>query len=292
MSPSREVHQKRGRRRDLGQYFTPPAVVEFMFEMTRVLSGIGTSEPRVVDPACGAGAFLLHALRTGFTAQEKLFGVEQDSAMGQSWEETGLSDALGSHLHVQDGLCDTADGQVRPDAFDLVIGNPPFGVPAGDAVKPDGARSALGRLTLWRGPHELAQEKLPTFTRRPPTDADRQRIARFPVEILFLERFVQLARPGGQVAVILPDGVFSNSRYQYVRDWTHRQCQIDAVVSLPTTAFRHARTTAKTSILFCRRRAPDVAASDPPVLLAALKEIDTAGFRDVLAAAAPGRGEV
>ncbi len=107
MPPSRPAGQTRDAKRDLGQYFTASGVVEFMFEMVRTLADIPSEAPRTVDPACGTGAFLLHALHSRFTPPECIFGVEQDETMQRVWEESGLNDALGAHLYVQDGLRDT-----------------------------------------------------------------------------------------------------------------------------------------------------------------------------------------
>ena len=272
------------RRKGLGQYFTAPRVVEFMFDMARGLGEAAADAPRVVDPACGAGAFLLHAIESGFTTPERLFGVEHDEEMRESWRENGLRKAMGDHLYVQDGLCDTPDGEVSPGVFDLVIGNPPFGLPAGNTLGEPGAQAVFRRLSLWRRPRELAQAELPTFARKPLSKADRQRLARFPVEILFLERFVELSRPGGQIAVILPDGIFSNARHQYVRDWAHAQCHVQAIISLPSNAFRGSRTSAKTSILFCRRVRDNEERREAQAVLAALESVESRDdFAPVLA---------
>lgn len=285
MPPHPPAGQTRNPNRGLGQYFTAPGVVQFMFDMVRALGSIPEQAPRIVDPACGSGAFLLYALRSRFTASECIFGVEQDEAMRRVWEDNGLKDALGNHLYVQDGLRDTEDGEVCADSFDLVIGNPPFGVRVEESINYDGAEDVLRRLTIWRRPGKHGQGTPPALDAKTLTPADRKRLARFPVEILFLERFVELARAGGQIAVILPDGVFSNARHQYVRDWVQRRCQLQAVISLPTAAFRGAKTAAKTSILFCRRRRAGEKRSRKRVLLAALTSAQTKDdFMPILAA--------
>ena len=272
------------RRKGMAQYFTAPLVVEFMFDVVCRLGESDAEPARVVDPACGAGAFLLQALNSTFTTPERIFGVEQDERMRESWRHNRLEDAMGEHLYVQDGLCDTPDGEVSAGAFGLVIGNPPFGLRAGGTLNEPGAQAVFRRMSLWRRPRDLAQGELPAFARKPLTKADRERLARFPVEILFVERFVELARPGGQIAIILPDGIISNARHQYVRDWVHTHCHIQAVISLPPSAFRGSRTTAKTSILFCRRRDQDRRA-DARTLLAAVESVERKDdFAPVLAA--------
>ena len=73
-------------------------------------------------------------------------------------------------------------------------------------------------------------------------------------EILFLERcFDFLKWETGKLAIILPDGILTNSSLQDVRDYIERHFQILAVVSLPQIAFSHFGAGVKTSILFLRK---------------------------------------
>ena len=73
-------------------------------------------------------------------------------------------------------------------------------------------------------------------------------------EILFLERcFDFLKWETGKLAIILPDGILTNSSLQHVRDYIKGHFQILAIVSLPQTAFSHYGAGVKTSILFLRK---------------------------------------
>jgi len=79
-------------------------------------------------------------------------------------------------------------------------------------------------------------------------------LSRYPIEILFLERFVQLARPGGHIAIIIPDGILANARLSYVREWLWEHTEVKAVASLPQhTFFRHGAA-AKAWVLALRKR--------------------------------------
>lgn len=80
-----------------------------------------------------------------------------------------------------------------------------------------------------------------------------RKLISFPIEILFAERFLRLAKPGGYIAIILPDGIFANSTTQYFRDWLLEEGQVLAVISLPRSAFTYMGANAKTSILFMRK---------------------------------------
>lgn len=76
----------------------------------------------------------------------------------------------------------------------------------------------------------------------------------FPIEILFTERFLQLAKPNGLIAIILPEGIFANAQTQYFRDWLLRKGSPLAIVSLPRKVFAGAGANAKTTILFMKKR--------------------------------------
>ncbi len=80
-----------------------------------------------------------------------------------------------------------------------------------------------------------------------------RRLAKFPIELLFVERFIQLCKPGGWIAIILPDGVLANSQTQSIRNWLLLQGQVKAVVSLPRHVFTGAGANAKTGVLFLRK---------------------------------------
>ena len=74
-------------------------------------------------------------------------------------------------------------------------------------------------------------------------------------EILFIERCIAFLKPGsGRMAIVLPDGILTNSSLQYVRDFIMEKTQILAIVSLPEFAFAHFGAGVKSSIVFVRRK--------------------------------------
>jgi len=148
-------------------------------------------------------------------------------------------------LVEQDGLLPLADRRAPRGGFDLVIGNPPFNAVRHGVADP----GVLSRFTLGYKPKGQVR----------PQQA---------VEVLFLERFLQLTRKGGTVAIILPDGILANSRLRYVRQLVLDASTVKAVVSLPRHTFARASTSAKTSILFMEKRRP---ASSDQVLLASVE---------------------
>jgi predicted RNA methylase len=187
-------------RRAYGQFFTPGPVVACCYAL---LAGRLSPSPRVADPACGDGAFLRYAAAHGLAAAHDLHGCDVDAALVSSLTGAGLP-----NVRCADGL----DSASLPAAtFELVVGNPPYGV-------------ALG-------PHDG----------RPLASEAR-----------FLLRALDLARPGGYVALVLPSGVLANERLRPLRAELVERCTLLAVVTLPRAAFRHAGTNAACSILLLR----------------------------------------
>jgi predicted RNA methylase len=129
-------------RRTFGQFFTPQAVVACCYALVAAeLPGA----PRIVDPACGDGAFLTYAAERAIGAPDQLVGCDLDPALIAGLAASGLTGA-----RVADGL----DPASLPDgAFDLVIGNPPFGVATsanGSAALASEARFLIRAVELAR----------------------------------------------------------------------------------------------------------------------------------------------
>ena len=231
---------------EIGQYFTPRELVEFMIKMVTP-----HHEELVLDPACGSGGFLLHTLDyirarasefyiegtpEHYThwhdfAQKRLFGIEVNDSiarvakMNMIIHDDGHSNVIGSDALVNfDTLYEQHRG-FQKETFDLILTNPPFGAVVKKAESP------------YLDDYELGKGNSSQKT-----------------EILFLERcFDFLKWETGKLAIVLPDGILTNSSLQYVRDYIEQHFQILAVVSLPQDAFRHYGAGVKTSLLFLRK---------------------------------------
>jgi len=247
-------------KRHLSQFFTPQAIVEFMFDLVDF-------DPlwKVMDPACGDGAFLQEALRRGASA---VAGVDIDSEAIEAAQEN-LQEFEGRYcLFRQDGLADIeCESGFWKGHYDLVIGNPPFASSKWRVRD----REILRHFTLAHTEDERNSLQLPLLgeSLRPV----KTRVSQV-IEVLFLERFVQLARPGGKVAIILPEGVFANTNLRYVREWLVQNFTIQAVVGLPRDTFKEVGTTAKTAILYLEKRRPS---EGHQVLLAEVGQINLNG---------------
>ena len=221
------------RTRTLGQYFTPLPVVDQCYRLLQALDP--TQNPRIIDPACGEGVFLTRALELGITIPDRVYGVERDTSVAPP--NAIISDGLLPLPPLALRSLGEGGSPHRPVAFDWVVGNPPFGTRC---------------LTT--------DPKLLSFT----INAGRP-LDNYPIEILFLERFWQLARPGGFVAIIIPDGILANAKLSYVREWLTTRATIKEVISLPQHTFHRNGAASKASILVFKKEPgiPSGARLDP-----------------------------
>jgi len=291
------------RKQDLGIYYTPEPVVAFVFDILNVLKKKQDEEsarweshepnphyPSVIDPAVGEGIFLKMAIESGFTKPRYVFGVDIDEHVVEQWERINLLKSFGSradlenHFFNQDGLRPLNHDRILPykrgglKEFDAVVGNPPYG---GCGLA---GLNLKGEPAAYYGSFELVQRKYANSNNnlalgdfRKPVPAEK--LTRYPIELLFIERFIQLAKPGGWIAIIIPDGILANSSLQYVREFIVDRAKVLAIVSLPRETFKQVGTNAKTSILFLRKyREGDDRDLNYRVFLASISKLDEQGF--------------
>lgn len=71
-------------------------------------------------------------------------------------------------------------------------------------------------------------------------------------DILFIERNLNFLKPGGRMAIVLPQGRFNNSSDKAIREYIAERCRILAVVGLHGNVFK-PHTGTKTSVLFVQK---------------------------------------
>ena len=218
-------------RAGMGQYFTPHNVVKFIVE-----SIAPNAKQLVLDPFCGSGHFLTETLdyvrsnedrrNADDFAYHKLHGIEKSERMVRiAMTDMRLHGDGHANIRCTDALLPFANyHDLERESFDLVLTNPPFGSVLGvDAIK------SLGEFEIAR---------------------NRRKI---PLELLGLERSLAFLRPGGTLAIVLPESIFANSSSTFVREWIASKSQVRAVVSLPIETFTPFGANIKTSILFCQK---------------------------------------
>ena len=259
---------------DFGQYFTPREIIQFCVAMMRP-----TEDHYVLDPACGSGGFLLYAmdhvrheaerLEDDETARfrhwhdfakDRLFGIEINdeiscvAKMNMILHDDGHTNIVGFDALDRFSRLSEQHSKLGPGRFDLVLTNPPFGAMVKESEK---GKAYLEGWELLR--YIKKGEQWDDSTEGDFKSGKRSVKARASIktEILFCERVWDFLKPGtGRAAIVLPDGILTNSSLQGVRDWLLQRFQILAVVSLPQEAFQHAGAGVKASLVFLRKRAP------------------------------------
>jgi type I restriction enzyme M protein len=264
-----------------GQYFTPRHVIKMCVKMLNP-----KPDEYIIDPACGSGGFLLHAMyyvwkKLNRSAAEKsyaskyLFGLDFDENMrrisqalmliagdgrhhifkrdaldARDWQGIESQDArvaLKPLLAKLENLSDAKENQLtyRYLNFDILLTNPPFA----------GENPESGLLRQY----ELAKKngKLKNNVER---------------HILFIERSLDAIRPGGRLAIVLPQGVLNNTNMEYIREWLFNKARILAVVGLHGSTFK-PHTGTKTSVLFLQKWNEDEQPlKDYPIFMAVSKK--------------------
>ena len=201
-------------RRDAGLYYTPPELAAQVVELALRHGGARGS---VLDPCAGAGAFLVAASRAGLL---RLSGFDLDpEALRVARRALRLCGARPA-LRQGDAL------RLRPPApVDLLVSNPPYGH-VGDASE----RAAL----------------LALFPALRGGEIDRY--------AAFLLRALQLVRPGGTAALLVPDTWMFLARAGALRTAVLEQAEIAALVDLGKP-FAAAKDTRVQAVVMVRREA-------------------------------------
>lgn len=227
-----------------GQFFTPRNVVKLACEIINPRSG-----ELVVDPACGTGGFLTEVIRKKPANQKnvRVCGIEKDKFLAQvaSTQIRLLQKDTDSRVFCANSLSpfhawpSSLVERVQPGAVDVVITNPPFGskISVGYEVV---RHYHLGKV--WR-------------RSRNSTDwAETQSFAKDrPPQILFIERCLELLKPGGRLGIVVPDGILGNVNLGYVREYIRANAEIVAIVDCPLETFLPSTST-KTSLVFLRKK--------------------------------------
>ena len=298
-------------RGELGQFFTPRTIVDFMVSILDPQEG-----EYVCDPCCGSGGFLIKTfeyvrehIEKDVEAQKET--IKQD-CYGESYEklsdkgkleiETKVSNAftrLNEELNINN-----EKGRLRSLSFDCIYGT--------DA-NPRMARTAKMNMIMHGDGHGgvhhhdgllnvngIFENRLDIILTNPPfgarvdkelkiseadrfTDAEKikayidrygdaykdalkqvndnvgksllslYKIDNGLTEVLFIERCLNLLKPGGRMGIVLPEGVLNNSNLQKVREFVESKAKILLIVSIPQDVFIASGATVKPSLLFFKK---------------------------------------
>lgn len=226
-----------------GQFFTPRYLINFCVEIVNPKEG-----ESILDPCSGSGGFLYHAAKHGNINGDNLWGFDIDyTAVRISRLLMFVGGISKAHLFKTNSLIikpadllftDTSTTiedflrlEKKTDKFDVILTNPPF---AGEIKE----KAILSDYVV---------------------ASDRNKIER---DVLFIERCINLLKPRGRMAIILPDTVFGSVDNSSLRRWINTQCRIVGVVGIPRNAFM-PHTPVKTSVLFLEKRSNDQIVDEP-----------------------------
>ena len=254
-------------RGDRGEFFTPRNVCDMAARMALATYPRDKwLKLRILDPACGTGGFLVSVMNVWREYLESVQRAKWGNNESKALEETArlLREIANQYLAgidfnpilvraAQMNLVMHGDGStnvyhansllppgewtgdiaehVKLGKFDIILTNPPFGskIPIDD-------------------PHILAQFELSTFEME-----NGARRASMPPEQLFIERCLQLLKPGGRLAIVLPDSILSNPGLAFIRRWILKRARIIASVDLPQVTFE-PYTGTQTSVLLLQKK--------------------------------------
>ncbi len=327
-------------RGELGQFFTPRTIVDFMVSILDPQEG-----EYICDPCCGSGGFLIKAfeyvrehIEKDIEAQKEViksdyYGEDYDNLSEEKKLEIEalVSDAF-AHLNEELNI-NNEKGRLRTLSFDCIYGT--------DA-NPRMARTAKMNMIMHGDGHGgvhhhdgllnvngIFENRFDVILTNPPfgsrvekelkiSEADRftdeAKIAEYKkrygdayvealkqvnnhigesllslykidsglTEVLFIERCLNLLKPGGRMGIVLPEGVLNNSNLQKVREFVESKAKILLIVSIPQDVFIASGATVKPSLLFFKKFTDEEAEQYESIKTNATNKVD-AKYSDELA---------
>ena len=307
-------------RGELGQFFTPRTIVDFMVSVLDPQEG-----EYVCDPCCGSGGFLIRAFeyvrehienevevrkedvkKSLFTddysklpkkEQEKndqkvidafskmnyeldinnpmgrlrslsfdcIYGTDANPRMARTAKMNMIMHGDGhGGVHHHDGLLNV--NGIWEGRFDVILTNPPFGARIDKELKITEADrfTDIEKIKAYENRYgkenyDNALKQVNDHINQPILDLFQ--IGKFSglTEVLFIERCLNLLKPGGRMGIVLPEGVLNNANLQKVRDFVESKAKILLIVSIPQDVFMAAGATVKPSLLFFKKFTEDEA---------------------------------
>ncbi|HEH9403993.1 TPA: N-6 DNA methylase [Aeromonas bestiarum] len=297
----------------LGVYLTPNPVKQAMLEIAMhdiqqdnaIMERLTAGSFRFCDPTCGSFGFGSVALSHIESVVDHLGGMSdaQKNALKQTLRDTAFTGADAAPRMVMLARVNMAlqgapkakifytDNSLttkafKPNSFDLICTNPPFGTPKFSSDKKGQESKALysknmdkileNYRTDLRNVSTGKKEKFslfPTVSGLALGSSPNNKGEWTPVKggsidpaVLFIDRCLQMLKPGGRLLIVLPDGVLCNSGDRYVREYimgkkdektgqfVGGKAIVKAVLSLPADTFKLSGTGAKTSVLYLQKR--------------------------------------
>ena len=299
-------------RGELGQFFTPRTIVDFMVSVLDPQEGV-----LVCDPCCGSGGFLIKAFEYVREKIEKdieqqkedikaqFYGDEYDkmsdkkkqeveAEVSQTFsylnEELNINNEKGrlrslsfdcifgtdanprmartakmnmimhgdghGGVHHHDGLLNV--NGIFENRFDVILTNPPFGARVEKDLKISEADKFTDEAKIEEYKELYGKEEYERALSQVNDNVGKSLLSLYKIdssltEVLFIERCLNLLKPGGRMGIVLPEGVLNNTNLQKARDFVEGKAKILLIVSIPQDVFIASGATVKPSLLFFKK---------------------------------------
>jgi len=254
-------------RGERGEFFTPYPILQLAVKM------LGPKDDEaILDPACGSGGFLIQSMKHVWDTIEKqrpnlnekiradmkiryarvyIKGIDINPDLTRVAKmhmilyddgHTGIfsTNSLEPFEQINETSLKTGAGRTQHESFEIIMTNPPFGTKGKVTDKTILEQFELGYkwkkdriLKKWIKTNDIRDGQAP--------------------EIIFIERCLQFLKNKGRIAIVLPDGILTNTTLGYVREFILSKTRIQAVVSLPQETFVPHGAGTKASILFLQK---------------------------------------
>lgn len=262
-------------KQEAGQFFTPRNIIKCMVEMLDP-----DQNCRVLDPACGSGGFLVmeldhvrHKIAKNFYPElddihleAKLNSAEVDDAVREYAEKMIFGFDFDPDLKkaARMNMVMAGDGHsniYNINSLDYPYGSKPDVPHIAEAVN-ESIRHSADRDFHFGTSDNNAQGKFDMVFTNPPfgtkVEVDQEIAARYELnskapEVLFIEACYNFLKPGGKMAIVLPDGILGNPNTESVRLWILQHFKLLASVDLPVETFL-PQVGVQASLLFLQKK--------------------------------------
>lgn len=328
-------------RGELGQFFTPRTVVDFMVSVLDPQEG-----ECVCDPCCGSGGFLIKSFEHVREYIEESIKIQKDEIKNKYYDEKfeNLSenrkqeietkvDRLFAELnkefdvsnekgrlhtlsfdciygtdanprmartakmnmimhgdghggvHHHDGLLNV--NGIFENRFDVILTNPPFGARVEKDLKILEADKFTDKAKIAEYTKRYGEAYINAL-KQVNDNIGKSLLSLYKIdngltEVLFIERCLNLLKPGGRMGIVLPEGVLNNSNLQKVREFVESRAKILLIVSIPQDVFMASGATVKPSLLFFKKFTEKEAEEFKKIENIAAKEVDAKYFDELAA---------
>lgn len=304
-------------RGELGQFFTPRTVVDFMVKV------LDPEEGEIIcDPCCGSGGFLIKAFefvrakieqeiheekerikllyfddafekmlekekekvdeivndlfsklnaeldinneksRLRVLSYDCIFGTDANPRMSRTAKMNMIMHGDGhGGVHHNDGLLNV--NGIFENRFDVILTNPPFGARVEKSLKISEADKYTDEARIAKYKERYDTKGNPAYTNalkqvndnigKPLLSLYKTGTMSTLTEVLFIERCLNLLKPGGRLGIVLPEGVLNNTNLQKIRDYVEGVAKIILITSIPQDVFIASGATVKPSLLFFKK---------------------------------------